>query len=375
MPATRGCHQQGSLLVVCSSTGGVADFASHAATAMGERGWEVRVERLEAGRWQLAEALRAGWTLRCVLRGVAVVHVEVGRLDGAPFLFALLASLCRRDLVLVAHDAPDPLLRSPANALLPPGGRWRDRFTYRLLGPLVDRRLRRMLERRVGVAVVLSDRTARDWSLADGPRRVVSVPHGAGPPTLGVPSSGQGSYVLFAGFLGPSKGVDDLVDAWAMVGADVGMPLLIAGATVGTAQQRWLGALQERSAGLPVPPRWLGAVDDERFSRLIAEAAVVVLPYREANPASGILARAMCEGRAIIATDLPTFREHLRQDEALLVVAGQPAALAEALRRCIDPELRDALGGRAGAGAATRLTWDVYGERMEQAYAIAGGRS
>lgn len=339
---------------------------------MAGRGWDVRTERLDAGRWPLAEALRAARALWPALAGPGVVHVEVGRLDGAAFLFALLATLRRRDVVLVAHDAPDPLLRSPADAIMAPGGRWRDRLTYRLFGPLLDRPLRRLLQRRVGVAVVLSDRVANRWRLAGGPR-VVAVPHGAGPPTAGVPSPGAGAHVLFAGFLGPSKGVDDLVDAWALAGPEVGLPLLIAGTTPGAAQQSWLEQLQRRSAEQPVAPEWLGAVDDERFARLIAEAALVVLPYREANPASGILARAMCEGRAIIATDLPTFREHLRPDEALLVAAGQPVALAEALRSCVDPELRDALGGRARAGAASRLTWDVYGERMERAYAIAGG--
>ncbi len=77
-------------------------------------------------------------------------------------------------------------------------------------------------------------------------------------------------------------------------------------------------------------------------------------------------------GRPIVASDLPAIREILTDGQsALLVPAGDAAALAAAIQRVAgDP----ALASRLAAGAlalAPRFTWDVRAERLESALMAA----
>ncbi len=133
--------------------------------------------------------------------------------------------------------------------------------------------------------------------------------------------------------------------------------------------------LRELSSRLPAPPNWLGFVSDDEFARLVAEAAVVVAPYRRSNPASGVLVRAMVEGRAVVATRVPAALDCLEDGvSGLLVEPDDPQALAEALElRMGDPALRDRLGAAAASSAAARFTWPRYIERLTDAYRLAVG--
>ncbi|MFN8529171.1 MAG: glycosyltransferase [Anaerolineae bacterium] len=69
----------------------------------------------------------------------------------------------------------------------------------------------------------------------------------------------------------------------------------------------------------------------------------------------------MAAGRAIVASDFPAYREIVTDGEsALLVAPGDPAVLAEAIRRLqADPGLRRRLGINAQREAMTRYTWSA----------------
>jgi glycosyltransferase involved in cell wall biosynthesis len=361
----------GRVLLVHPAAGGVATVAERGAEALRARGWSVEALPVpRAGGSALPVALRTAWRARGAWRRADVVHVELGRLDAEVFWVAALLALPAR-VVLVAHDAPDPVIKGAgARAVAGPASRrWRSRLAYRVAGPLLDRLLRRLVVRRARVAVVLTEAARDGWRT---PRAVVVAPHGADGPTPDRRPPSTGSHVLFAGFLGPSKGLDVLLDAWRAVGGASGLPLLVAGEPAAGDDAAWVAGLRRR----PTPGvTWLGAVADERWARLFADAAIVVLPYRASNPASGILVRAMVEGRPVVATPVPAVAAVGDPSALVVVPAEDPAALATALRTLLaDPAARDALGARAAAAAARRWTWDRTAEALEGAYARAAGR-
>src|SRR2546421_395092 len=170
----------------------------------------AELELSDAGAPAL-RALSEAWRLRRALCRARIVHVELGSTSLGVFWFALIVSLLRRDVVLILHDAPC-LVSSPGAGLIATGTRWRDIVAYRFLAPLLDRPLTMVVRRRTGAHVVLSE-PARLASLAAGSSHVHAIDLGGEPPTPGRPSPSAGDSVLFAGFLGPGKGLDTLCEA------------------------------------------------------------------------------------------------------------------------------------------------------------------
>jgi glycosyltransferase involved in cell wall biosynthesis len=311
---------------------------------------------------------------RRALRSADVVHVEFGSLDGACFWFGLMAALLRDDVVAVVHDPPLMAL-APGAALIRTGTRWRDVVGHRLLAPLLDGCLRRAFARRVAVGVTLSEPGRRAW-VGPAPSRLQVLDLGADPPSAGAPPPSAGAHVLFAGFIAPGKGIEVLLEAWAKVGRSTRLPLVIAGDETPGPSNGYRASLQESSRRLASPPRWLGAVSDEEFASLVSRAAIVVLPYLRSNPASGVLVRAMVEGRAIVASRVPAALDALTDGgDGLLVPVGEAAPLGDALAGLLaDGALRDRLGAAAAARATGRFTWERHTAGLERAYRLAGAR-
>jgi glycosyltransferase involved in cell wall biosynthesis len=73
----------------------------------------------------------------------------------------------------------------------------------------------------------------------------------------------------------------------------------------------------------------------------------------------------MASGTPIVASDLPAIAEVLRDEHnALLVPAGDPSALAEALRRLRDDRaLGERLARQAGLDVR-QFTWEVRARRI-----------
>jgi glycosyltransferase involved in cell wall biosynthesis len=295
------------------------------------------------------------------------VHIELGKLDLPCFWYALLSALGPNRVTLTAHDAPEVALH-PVAGLVPQ--RWRPLkiLTYRVLAPLLDHILVQLLLRRVTLVVVLSEEVVSPWRRAGGPERLVAVTHGADRAgKQGPPSSGRA--VLTAGFQGPSKGLDLLIDAWEKVGPDSPLPLWIAGGPTGEQPDPWVDALKQRSATMPNAPIWLGHISDPEWRSRIQTAAIVVLPYRRSNPASGPLVSAVVEGRAIVMTDVLAAQGVLiDMDNGLVVPPEDVDALAMALSNLIHDEgLRDRLGRSAAATGAARFSWRAHADGMASA--------
>lgn len=223
--------------------------------------------------------------------------------------------------------------------------------------------------------VTLTQALADELAARFGPRQQVAVvPDGAriGPPAApasAVPPAPVGSTVLgYAGHLYPWKGVDVLVRALAELPT---ARALIVGGHPGESDRQRIDALAH---GLGVADRitFTGLISPGEVAARLAAATVLVLPNvpsaiseRYTSPLK--LFEYLTMGRPIVASDLPAMREVLTHEEtALLVTAGDPQALALAVRRLADAP---ALAARLATGAralAAAYTWDRRADRLER---------
>jgi glycosyltransferase involved in cell wall biosynthesis len=359
------------ILAVGATYGGVADVFRRVLAELRRTGstvQELRLPELRAPAWSgIVGAICA----RRHLRSAEVVHVEFGSNDTAVFWFAMAALLLRRDCVVVAHDYPK-VINHPAAGLVSTRSRAGRFVAYRVLSPLLDGSVVTWLVRRSGVIVVFGSEAREGWH-SKGARRVHEIAHGADVSADGdTPPPSRGEMVLFAGFMGPSKGVDVLLRAWAMIGCTAGLPLALAG----RAYEPWFGETVSPYLIGPNAPRVLGEIDDEEdFQRLIGRAAVVVLPYRYSSPASGILTRAMGAGRPVVVTPVPAMKVIIDGENGAVVPIDDHVALAAALGRlCASPLERDRLGSAARSTARQRFTWDSHVAGLRTAYDLARDR-
>jgi len=360
-----------AIVAVGAARGGVAGVFRRVVVELRERGHDVQVIDVLARRTPAAAGIAAARSARGALKAASTVHLEFGSNDTETFWFAVFAVLMRSDCVVIAHDYPK-VINAPAAGLLRPTSRLRSAFAYRVLCPLLDPLLVRILLRRAGVVVVFGEEARQGW-LDRGARCVAVIRLGGEPATDGNPPPSKGDSVLFAGFLGPSKGIDTLLHAWTLISDMTDLPLIVAGGA-GPPHDVWIAGLRQRFSHLPNAPQFIGHVPQEHdLQRLIGRAAVVALPYRYSSPASGVLVRAMSAGRPVVATPVPAACAAIEDGEnGLLVPIDNVDALAEAiLWLCQSPAERDRLGA-AAAGSALRLfTWKSHIDGLERAYATA----
>jgi glycosyltransferase involved in cell wall biosynthesis len=207
---------------------------------------------------------------------------------------------------------------------------------------------------------------ARLSVVADG----VRLPHGAVPPAL---VRHHPAVIGYAGHLYPWKGVDVLLEAVSHV-ADAHATIVggLAGEPDLERTRRYA-----RSLGLEDRLTLVGAVAPPEVAARLAEMDVLVLP----NTATHVSAKYtsplklfeyMAAGRPIVASDLPSLREVLRDGEnALLVPPGDVRQLAGAIRRVLaDLPLATRLA-RTAWHDVQAYRWEQRAERLERLMAEA----
>ncbi len=356
--------------MVGPKVGGIRNVTQEVAAGFRSRGFTVTELLVGDEGASAVRSLCLVIANRKAIRRAYRVHVEVGATSWAAFWFAVFASLLRSDVVLVAHDAP-LVTKSPGAALIPTAPGWRDAVAHKVFARLLDRPLRALLNRRAGVGVVFSEKARSEWS--DGPEHRVALDLGSSPPTPNAPAPSAAGNVQFVGFMGLGKGLDVLCDSWALIGAKYPATTLSVAGPVSRQNEQWLDDLKTQASMQANPPVWRGEVTDEEFDSLVANAAVVALPYRQSNPASAVVVRAMVEGRAIVASRTPAMVNVIEDGvSGLLVEPGDAQGLADAIKRLLDdPALRDRLGAAAAEVAARRFTWDAQLDGLLRAYELA----
>jgi glycosyltransferase involved in cell wall biosynthesis len=264
-----------------------------------------------------------GRALRRAARDADLVH--------AHWLASMLvAPAARKPIVLTLHGSGT-------------AGRFED-LQVLAKSPRLARALLRRARVVIGVAEQLSEAARRG-----GARDARWIPNGVEIPAE-VGEEADPPEVLYVGRLSAEKGIRTLVDATR------GLNLVVAGD----------GPLRS------LVPDALGFVPHEEVQRLLARAAVVVLPsHREGLPM--VLLEAMAHGRAVVATPVGGIPSLVEDGvTGVLVPPGDAKALREAIERLlVNPELRQRLGEAARAKVSELCSWERVTDATLDAYAAA----
>ncbi|MBI5842254.1 MAG: glycosyltransferase family 4 protein [Chloroflexi bacterium] len=175
--------------------------------------------------------------------------------------------------------------------------------------------------------------------------------------------------VLFFGLLAPSKGLDDLIDAFALARKLCDAKLVIAGyptkhVDVGELRSRIAASNLTEDVILDtryIPVNELGA--------LMGLATVVVYPYRSSTQ-SGALQVAYTFGRPVIATAIGGLPEVVEDGKSgLLTPVQSPEKLAENIVTVVnDQESAARMGAYARHLSETRFSWRTVAKQMVEVY-------
>lgn len=156
-----------------------------------------------------------------------------------------------------------------------------------------------------------------------------------------LPAGGKaGGRVVFVGRDDPRKGLDLLLQAWPLVRA-----------AVPAARLRVVGAARPCA---PAGVAFLGRVGEEAKLRELAEAEVLCAPNLGGESFGLVVAEGMAAGCAVVASDLPAFRQ-VAGACARLTPIGDATALAEALITVLSDPVESGRLARAGLQEVARF--------------------
>lgn len=175
--------------------------------------------------------------------------------------------------------------------------------------------------------------------------------------------------VLFFGLLAPSKGIRDLVEAFAVVRQSSDAKLVIAGYPTKHFDMKELNE-QIATAGLAehvvLDTRYIPL---EEVGALMGLATVAVYPYRSSTQ-SGALQVAYTFGRPVVATNVGGLPEAVEQGRSgFLVPAHAPPELAKAILKLVaNQELAKIMGEYARHLSETRFSWRAVARQIVKVY-------
>ena len=174
---------------------------------------------------------------------------------------------------------------------------------------------------------------------------------------------GERSGAAYVGRFHPSKGIDDMIDAWALVHVRLPEAKLM---LIGTGDPEYVAHLREKVLGHGLADRviFAGQVNDEEKAAILGSARAFVSGTREEG--FGIApAEAMAIGTPCVMYDLPVF-DDVFPGGRMKVPVGDIAEFGDAIARVLtDDELFNNLSAEAlkiGQG----FSWDRVAAVMEE---------
>jgi glycosyltransferase involved in cell wall biosynthesis len=228
-------------------------------------------------------------------------------------------------------------------------------------------------DRMVVMSETASDRLVQRYQV--DPERVAVIPHGADD-LFARPSlvTGDRPLVLTWGLIGPGKGLEGVIEAFAGLKDLVPRPrYLIAGATHPNVLESHGESYREslvslvRHNGLEemveFDDRYL---DRDSLARMVRSADLVVLPYASVEQVtSGVLVEAIAAAKPVIATRFPHAVELLSAGAGITVAHGDPVELRTALRRLLTDSGLMSRMGREARELAEGWDWAAVGDRFD----------
>lgn len=198
-----------------------------------------------------------------------------------------------------------------------------------------------------------------DVGSADGPaRRTVGVPEDA-------------VVVMFVGSFQPWHGLDLLLESFSQVRVECPHAVLV---LVGDGPMRTEVEAEIGRRGLGRSVILAGQQPHQEIPGWLQLADIAVAPYPETSGELWFsplkLYEYMAAGKAIVATGAGQIAQVIESGvDGLLVQPNDPQALSRALIELVRlPQLREALGRRAGQKAREQHTWDIVIENLGAIY-------
>lgn len=225
------------------------------------------------------------------------------------------------------------------------------------VGGLAVGRLERAMLRRARRFSATSTATRDALREIVGPDASIELVYAGVPDELfDLPHDGEGGLLYFGRLDVFQKGIDTLIQAFALVARDrSALRLRVAGRGKDAARVTELAA----SAGVADRVEMLGAVSELERQRLFREATLLVMPSRFEGFGM-VAAEAMAAGVPVVAAAAGSLPEVVDSPRGgLLVEVSDPGALARAITDLLDdPAARVALS-RSARESAERFRWDA----------------
>jgi D-inositol-3-phosphate glycosyltransferase len=185
-------------------------------------------------------------------------------------------------------------------------------------------------------------------------------------------------WLGYFGQLDPTRGVEDLFEALAIVRRDRDVRLVMIGSAgrperydLEPSSAAYLRATLERPAklGIEGAVRWTEYLPDEEVLRHLGAIDVCVLPYRRNSIGRSALAAALAASAPTVLAGTPSGIAPLRPgQDVLLVPPRDPAALAAAVQALDGDDVERARLSAAAREAARLFSWDAIAERAIAIY-------
>lgn len=175
--------------------------------------------------------------------------------------------------------------------------------------------------------------------------------------------------ILFFGLLSPSKGLDDLIDAFSIVRKSCRAKLLVVGYPTKYIDMH---SLISKVINLGIEDSIIfdtRYVPVEEIGTIIGFATMLVYPYRSSTQ-SGALQAAYIFGKPVIATRIGGLPEAVENEKnGFLVPPQSPGDLAAKMILLVtNPDIAEKMGRYSKHLSETRFSWNIIARQILEIY-------